>query len=276
MYGVKGNTPAGQAYYDSLARLYASWDTQFIKVDDLSHPYHKDEIHAIRKALNRYAPNIVFSTSPGPTPVSEGNDIEHQANMWRIANDFWDNWQSLNHMITLLHKWQGYGGPGHWPNCDMLCLGRIGLRSVGGPRFTHFTMDEQRTVMTLWSLAPSPLMLGNNLTKLDPWTLELISNPEALAVNQDPLGKQGIRISKNNDLEVWAKDLHDGSKAVGLLNRGPDNNKDITVHWSDLDIKGEHTVRDLWEHQTLGIFNKTYSTHVPTHGAKFYRITKKM
>ncbi|HKJ32835.1 MAG TPA: hypothetical protein VKA34_13455 [Balneolales bacterium] len=276
MYGVRGDTPAGQAYYDSLARLYASWDTQFIKVDDLSRPYHKDEIHAIRNALNRYAPEIVFSTSPGETPVTEGKDIDHQANMWRITNDFWDNWKSLNHTFEVLHNWQGFGGPGHWPDCDMLCLGHIGLRSIDGPRFTRFTMDEQRTVMTLWSLAPSPLMLGDNLTRLDPWTLELISNPEALAVNQDPLGKQGIRVAQTGDLEVWAKDLHDGSKAVGLFNRGNDNHKNATAHWSDLSIKGPQTVRDLWAHRELGVFEDSYTSHVPVHGAKLLRIATKM
>jgi hypothetical protein len=286
MHGVKGNSPAGQAYYDSLARLYASWDTDFIKVDDLSHPYHKDEIHAIRNALNKYAPEIVFSTSPGETPVQEGSDISHHANMWRITGDFWDNWKSLSHTFEVLYrwKWEGgrYGGPGHWLDCDMLPFGRIGLRSVDGARFTNFTMDEQRTVMTLWALAPSPLMLGCNLTKLDLWTLNLIANKEVLAVNQDPLGKPGMRVAKLGALEVWAKDLQDDSKAVGFFNKGPYNyelseknspHKEVTVTWSDLEIKGTQTIYDLWNHHTLGSAKDKYTIHVPFHGAKFLRIT---
>jgi hypothetical protein len=272
MYGVKGNSEAGQAYYDSLMRLYSQWGVDFIKVDDLSRPYHIDEIHAIRNALNKYAPNIVFSTSPGETPTADATDIEHHANMWRITNDFWDNWKSLDHTIEVLHSWQGYGGPGHWPDCDMLCLGHIGLRSVDGPRFTRFTMDEQRTVMTMWSLAPSPLMIGSNLTKLDPWTIELLTNPEMLAVNQDSLGKQGIRVSKNGQLEVWSKDLNDGSKAVGLINRGDHNGSVITAKWSDLKIKGNQTVRDIWKHEELGTFSDHFSAPVAGHGSVLVRI----
>lgn len=272
MYGVKGNTKAGQAYYDSLIRLYAQWGVQFIKVDDLSRPYHIDEIHAIRNALNKYGKDIVFSTSPGETPVSEANDIEHHANMWRITDDFWDNWKSLDHTINVLHNWQGYGGPGHWPDCDMLCLGHIGLRCVDGPRFTRFTMDEQRTVMSMWALAPSPLMIGSNLTKLDPWTLDLFTNTEMLAVNQDKLSKQGIRVAKDGLLEVWAKDLSDGSKAVGLLNRGEHNGAVITVDWNDLNIKGKQTVRDLWQHQELGAFSGKFSAPVSGHGTALVKI----
>ena len=284
MYGVKGDTPAGQAYYNSLAQLYARWGVDFIKVDDLSNPYHKDEIHAIRKALNQHAPDIVFSTSPGETPVDQGDDIEHNANMWRITGDFWDNWDSLNKTFEVLHRWrwsgQYYGGPGHWLDCDMLPFGRIGLRSVGGARFTNFTMDEQRVVMTLWSLAPSPLMLGCNLTKLDPWTKDLITNKKVLAVNQDPLGKPGVRVAKLDTLEVWAKDLHDGSKAVGFFNRGSfdyklsDANlphKKVTVTWQDLNIKGSQVIYDLWNHQRLGTAKDSYTSHVPLHGAKFFR-----
>lgn len=272
MYGVKGGTEAGQAYYDSLARLYAQWGVQFIKVDDLSRPFHTDEIHAIRKALDKYAPDIVFSTSPGETPVNEGTDIEHHANMWRMTNDFWDNWKSLDHTIDVLHSWQGYGGPGHWPDCDMLCLGHIGLRSVDGPRFTRFTMDEQRTVMSMWALAPSPLMLGNNLTELDPWTLDLITNPEVISVNQDTAGKQGIRISKDGPLEVWSKDLNDGSKAVGLLNRGEHNGAAVSVDWNDLNIKGKQTVRDVWQHTDLGAFTRKFQAMVAGHGIELVRI----
>lgn len=272
MYGVKGNTKAGQAYYDSLIRQYAQWGVEFIKVDDLSRPYHLDEIHAIRNALDKYAPHIVFSTSPGETPVSEGKDIERHANMWRMTDDFWDNWKSLAHTIDVLHNWHGFGGPGHWPDCDMLCLGHIGLRCVDGPRFTRFTMDEQRTVMSMWALAPSPLMLGSNLTKLDPWTLDLITNNEMLAINQDPLGRQGIRVSQNGPLEVWAKDLNDGSKAVGLLNRGTKNGDMITVNWNDLNIKGKQTVRNIWQHEELGMFTNTFSAPVSAHGTVLVKI----
>jgi hypothetical protein len=274
MYGVRGNTPAGQAYYNSLIRLYHSWNTQFIKVDDLSRPYHKDEIHAIRRALNQYGPGIVFSTSPGATPVSEGMDIEHHANMWRIRDDFWDSWPLLNNMIDLVAAWKGFAGPGHWPDCDMICLGHIGKDAVGGLRMTHFTMDEQRLMMTMWGLAPSPLILGMDLTQMDPWTLSLIANPEVLAVNQDPLGAQGTRISQHGPLESWAKKLHGGDMALALFNRGPHDGQHVTASWAGMGLPEKAVVRDLWNHKTLGEFTGQISLPVASHGAHFLRISR--
>ncbi len=274
MYGVRGDTPAGQAYYNSLMRLYRQWNADFIKVDDLSRPYHKDEIHAIRGALNHFAPSIVFSTSPGATPVSEGTDIEHNANMWRIRDDFWDYWPLLDNMVDLVAAWRGFAGPGHWPDCDMICLGHIGAESVGGPRMTHFTMDEQRLMMSMWAVAPSPLFLGMDLTKMDPWTLSLIANPEMLAVNQDPLGAQGMRIAKHGPLETWAKHLHDGDVAVALLNRGSNNGQHVTADWTSLGMPAKVVVRDIWNQRTLGEVANHVSLPVAGHGARLLRVSR--
>ncbi len=220
MFGVDAAKPAGQAWYDSIVRLYAEWGVDFIKVDDLSSPYAEKEIEAIRNAIDKCGRAIVFSTSPGETPVSKGDHVQAHANMWRISGDFWDDWKSLDHNFDLLAAWRGHAGPGHWPDADMIPLGHIGKRSVGGNRTTRFTKDEQITMMTLWVLAPSPLMLGMNMPQNDEWTLSLLTNDEVVAVNQDALGSQGIRISQTNGLEVWAKNLSGGAKAVGLFNRG--------------------------------------------------------
>ncbi len=220
MFGVDAAKPAGQAWYDSIVRLYAAWGVDFIKVDDLSSPYSEKEIEAIRNAIDKCGRAIVFSTSPGATPVNMGDHVQSHANMWRISGDFWDEWKSLDHNFDLLAAWQGHAGPGHWPDADMIPLGRIGKRSVGGNRATRFTKDEQITMMSLWALGPSPLMLGMNMPENDEWTESLLTNDEVLAVNQDVLGKQGIRVSQTYGLEVWAKDLSGGAKAVGLFNRG--------------------------------------------------------
>lgn len=273
MYGVRGNTAAGQAYYNSLIRLYHSWGAQFIKVDDLSSPYHKDEIHAIRRALDKFGTSIVFSTSPGATPVSEGNDIERNANMWRIRDDFWDSWPILNNMIDLVAAWKGFAGPGHWPDCDMICLGHIGKDAVGGLRMTHFTMDEQRTLMTLWGIAPSPLLLGMDLTKMDPWTLSLIANPEMLAINQDPAGAQGFRVARHGPLESWAKKLHNGDLAMAMFNRGNHDGQFVTAAWSGLGLPARAVVRDVWNQRTLGDFNASIALPVASHGAHLLRIS---
>jgi len=121
MFGVRNNE-AGQAWYDSMYRLYASWGLDFVKVDDLSVPYHGEEIEMIRKAIDKCGRPIVFSTSPGPTDVAHADQIKVLANQWRISGDFWDRWKDLDHQFDLLATWQGVGGPGHFPDGDMIPL----------------------------------------------------------------------------------------------------------------------------------------------------------
>jgi hypothetical protein len=271
MFGVDATVPAGQAYYDSILRLYASWGVDFIKVDDLSRPYSTAEIAALRQAIDKCGRPIVFSTSPGETPVRQAGHIATHANLWRVSDDFWDNWKSLDHAFDLAHAWQGVGGPGHWPDSDMIPLGHIGIRSVDGNRQTRFTHDEQVTLISFWSLAPSPLMLGMNLPDNDAWTLSLLTNDEALAINQDALGKPARCLAKANGLEVWGKELKDGSLAVGLFNRGK-KAADVTCLWTDAGLAGKQAVRDVWAHQDLGVFENQITRSVPSHGAILLRL----
>lgn len=273
MYGVRGDTPAGLAYFNSLIQLYASWGVTFIKCDDLSYPYHKAEIHALRRALDRFGPHIVLSTSPGPTPVSEGSDISHCANMWRIRNDCWDSWRIIDNMIDLVAGWKGFVGPGHWADCDMLPLGRIGKDCVGGRRMTELTMDEQRTVMTLWGIAPSPLFMGGKLPGMDPWTRSLLTNVEMLAINQDHLGAQGTRISRHGPLECWAKPLAGGDMAVALFNRGPANGRWVEAKFAQIGFSPRAIVRDVWNSRTLGEFRHQIHLPVSSHGARLLRLS---
>jgi hypothetical protein len=279
MFGVRSNE-AGQAWYDSCARLWASWGIDFLKVDDLSNPYHAAEIEMIRKAIDKCGRPIVFSTSPGPTDPSHANHVSVNANMWRISGDFWDQWgdshrSGLNHQFDLLAKWQGVGGPGHWPDVDMIPLGHIGIQcTIAGPdRQTRFTKDEQRTLMSLWALAPSPLMLGNNLPDTDEWTLSLLTNDEVLAVNQDPLGSPARRVVQTNGAEIWMKELKDGSKAIGLFNRS-DAAQDVELVWNDVGLTGKQKLRDLWLRKDAGIMKERYTMRVPSHGAVLLRAYK--
>jgi alpha-galactosidase len=271
MFGVAADSPAGQAYYDSIMHLYSAWGVDFIKVDDLSFPYRTAEVEAIRRAIDKTGRHIVFSTSPGETPLRDAEHVALHASMWRMSGDFWDNWKSLDHAFDLDYAWQGVGGPGHWPDSDMIPVGRIGLRSVDGDRRTRFTHDEQITLMSLWALAPSPLMLGANLPDNDDWTLALLTNDDVLAVNQDPLGKPARRVAKINATEVWAKELKDGSLAVGLFNRGPDLSP-VTVTWADAGLSGPQTVRNLWTHLDLGVFDNQFVEPVPSHGSMLFRV----
>ena len=272
MYGVRNNE-AGQAWYDSMYRLYASWDLDFVKVDDLSSPYHKGEIEMMRKAIDRCGRRIIFSTSPGPTDRGEAEHIKTHANMWRVSGDFWDEWGILNAQFDLLNQWQGVGGPGHYPDADMIPFGHLSIRSWANSREhqTRYTHDEQRTLMSLWSLASSPLMLGCNLPDLDDWTLALLTDDEVLAIDQDASGRAAKRVAQGGGLEVWVKDLKNGSKAVGLFNRS-DADAQISAKWSDMGLSGEQRVRDLWEHKDLGVMADQIILPVPKHGAILLRL----
>lgn len=188
MYGVK-NTPEGQAYYDSLLSMYAEWGVDFIKCDDIcntnlypQNPYSaRHEIEMLSNAIQRCRRPIVLSLSPGPALIEQAWHYEAYANMWRITDDFWDNWELLKDMFRRCELWQAHPAPGCYPDCDMLPVGRLG-RGFGEERETRFTKDEQQTMMTLWCLFGSPLMIGAELTLLDEWTLSLLTNQDVLSM----------------------------------------------------------------------------------------------
>jgi len=274
MFGVRFNE-AGQAWYDSCAKLWASWGLDFVKVDDLSEPYSAHEIEMIRKAIDKCGRPIVFSTSAGPTELAHADHICGMANMWRVSGDFWDRWPDLDRAFDLLGKWQGVAGPGHWPDADMIPFGHLGIKCTiaGRERQTRFSKSEQVALMSLWALAPSPLMLGNNLPDTDEWTLSLLTNDEVLAVNQDPLGRPARRVAQHKGTEIWVKELKDGSKAVGLFNRTAAA-ANVELAWSDATLTGKQTLRDLWLQKSIGAFERGYSAAVPAHGAVLLRAVR--
>jgi hypothetical protein len=203
MFGVDMSKAGAQAYYDSLFQLYATWGVDLVKVDDIARPYddvQKAEIEAIRKAIDKTGRPIVLSLSPGDTPIDRGVHVMSQANMWRISDDFWDRWQPLFEMFGRLERWTKYRAPGAWPDGDMLPFGIIEFK-----RPTQFTKDEQVLCMTLWCIARSPLILGADMTKLDEFTLNLLTNPEVLAVNQASSGNR--QLTRKDDLVVWTAEV---------------------------------------------------------------------
>ncbi|MGO4960177.1 glycoside hydrolase family 27 protein [Jeotgalibaca porci] len=208
MYGIDMAKEGAQAYYDSIFKLYAEWGVDFIKVDDIAdsklYSTHLEEIKAIRKAIDKTGRDMVLSLSPGPAPLKYGTFFQEYANMWRLTDDFWDNWEQLKDMFTRCAQWSPFVGPGSWPDCDMLPLGHIGIRSVdggGADRLTRFTKAEQRTMMTLWSIFRSPLMLGCELTDLDDWTLHLLREPTLKIMHQE--GRNARQIHNEDDWVVW-------------------------------------------------------------------------
>jgi alpha-galactosidase len=269
MFGVDTTKPGAQAYYDSVLALFASWGVDFIKVDDVSRPYHTAEIAAIRTAIDRAGRPIVFSTSPGATPLAEGDHIARHANMWRISDDFWDSWPALNEQFARLRDWTPYRGAGHFPDADMLPLGNIRTWREDD-NWTHFTHDEQITLMTLWSIARSPLILGANLPKVDAFTLSLLTNDEVIAVDQHSSNNREVM---NRDGRIaWVADVPDSSdKYVAIFNTAA---VPATVRVDDAAMKGSWRVSDLWNHRDLGEVTAVSATLNP-HGAALYRVHPK-
>jgi alpha-galactosidase len=215
MYGVDTSKPGGQEYYDSVFELIASWGVDYVKVDDISRPYHEHEkeIEAIRKAIDRTGRPIVLSLSPGETALDAAEHVKRHANLWRISDDFWDSWPALYAQFARLKNWNPHRGPGYWPDADMLPFGVLDM----GRRTTRFTQDEQRTVMTLWSIARSPLMHGGDMTRMDDFTLSLLTNDEVLAVNQNSVNNRPL--FDHNDLIAWIADVPGSSdKYLALFN----------------------------------------------------------
>lgn len=217
-YTIVAGRKGAQEYYDSIFKLYASWGVDYIKIDDLSQPYHKDEIEMIRRAIDRSGRKIVFSTSPGPTPIEQAEHIKKNANLWRISGDLWDNWPQLKYHFELCARWAEYIGYGHWPDADMLPLGRIGIRAeVGDDRMSQLTKDEQITLMTLWSIARAPLMFGGDLPSNDEFTLSLLTNDEVLYVLKNSTNNR--QLSRKDDIIIWAADdPKTGDKFAAVFN----------------------------------------------------------
>jgi hypothetical protein len=275
MFGVDMTRPGAQAYYDSLMELVASWGVDFIKVDDLSRPYHQAEIDAIRQAIDKAGRPIVFSTSPGETPLSAGPHVSRHANLWRISDDFWDGWQHLLPQFKRLHDWSAYRLPGAWPDADMLPLGIIEFN-----RRTRFTPDEQITLMTLWSIARSPLMHGGDLTRSDDFTLSLLTNDEVIAVNQHSENNHQL-FRRDDGLVAWVADAPGSpAKYLAVFNlRDPAGNGQqsptaaVPIKLSDLGLSGEVRVRDLWPGKDLPPVRGQLAPEVPAHGARLFRLT---
>jgi hypothetical protein len=279
MFGVDATTDAGKAWYASIAKQYAAWGVDYIKCDDIANlqqgtnRYPQAEIEALADALRVSGRSIVLSLSPGPALVEKSASLKQNANLWRISMDFWDNWLALNRNFDLFAKWQTNGSPGHWPDGDMIPFGHIALRNcdIHPPRWTWFKRDEQLTLMSLWALAPSPLMLGMNIPDNDDWTTALLTNPEVLAVNQDSLGKQAKRISVPGvNAEIWTRTLADGSRAVGLFNR-TGKNLTVTLNWKQAGFSSRPKVRDLWLHQDLPA-GKNFTAEIPLHGCVLIKV----
>nr|WP_176484646.1 glycoside hydrolase family 27 protein [Sphingomonas spermidinifaciens] len=269
MYGVDMTRPGAQAYYDSVFRLYAGWGVDFVKMDDMSRPYdaHAPEIEAAHRAIQNSGRPMVLSLSPGETPVIRGDHVREYAQMWRISDDFWDEWPMLKAQFVRLENWNPWRRPGAWPDADMLPLGRLAL----GARDTRFTPDEQRTVMTLWSIARSPLIMGGDLRHLDAKTLALLTNRAVLAVNQASTDNRPHFVE--DDTHIWSArpEGAPNERYLALFNVG-DKPKSVGLALSALGLSGAVRATDLWSGRSLGRVEGRLVETLPPHGAGLYHL----
>jgi alpha-galactosidase len=258
-WGVKDNA-AGQAWYDSLLTQFAGWGVDLLKVDCIAaNPYKIDEIRMIRKAIDKTGRPIVLSLSPGPTDLDNAAEVSGLAQMWRISNDIWDYWanpnkgvypRSLSSQFAPAAAWAQYAKPGNWPDADMLPIGQLGpVAGDGKARASRLTPDEQQTMMTLWAMARSPLILGANLTQLDEPTRKLITNEDFIRIDQT--STRSGQVMHNGGMIAWTSDLANGETALALFDVGESQLViDSSFEAFGLDDAVYH-IKDVWTGKTI-------------------------
>ncbi|SER60812.1 glycoside hydrolase family 27 protein [Pedobacter rhizosphaerae] len=274
-YTIVADKPGAQEYYNSILELYASWGVDFIKVDDLSRPYHKGEIELIRKAIDRTGRKIILSTSPGETPVADANHVKEHANMWRMVDDVWDVWKDLVHLMDVAQGWYAYTAPGTWPDCDMIPLGRIAIRGERGKdRMTRLSKDEQVSLMTFFTIFRSPLMFGGDLPSNDAFTLSLLNNKEILKMHKDGVEVRQL-FMENGKVAITSRNSKTGERYLALFNIGDKDAATISVDLKALGIGNEYKAKELWTGETIKGSGATFSKQLEAHASKVFSITGK-
>lgn len=292
-WGVKDNA-AGQAYYDSMLRLYASWGVDFLKVDCISdHPYRPTEIRQIAAAIHKIGRPIVLSLSPGPTALDRASEVAKFAQMWRITDDHWDGWSfhekpyggefpfGLKSEFDRLAQWFTYTGPGNWPDADMLPEGWLGPSpGLGPPRQSRLTADEQRTEFTLWCVTRSPLIFGGNLTRLDPASRALLTNQTLIFIDQNSSYSRPVDIANLGpgfeDARIWRATIaapgeRGYAEYFAFFNLA---DTPITLHttWKLLGLDGtKHTAHNVWDDSTTKD-SKEISVSLAPHASTLFEV----
>ncbi|WP_421797628.1 NPCBM/NEW2 domain-containing protein [Haliscomenobacter sp.] len=262
------------------ARQMAAWGTDFLKYD-----WRIDVVSAERmsEALKKSGRDIVFSISNN-APFDKVKDWNRVTNMYRTGPDIKDSWTSLYHTSFTLDRWAPYSGPGHWLDPDMMILGEVSIGPMMHP--TRLTPDEQYSHVSIFSLLAAPMLIGCPIEQLDAFTLNLLSNDEVIAINQDPLGKAARLVLEEDDVQVWLKPLEDGSFAVGLFNIagygktpesyfrwGDEPQKVFTLHFDKIGLKGRYLIRDVWRQKDVAEYTGSFQADIPYHGVMLHKFT---
>ena len=278
MYGVDADKPGAREYYESVFALFAEWGVDYVKVDDIANteflkdnPYSAaKEIELMRHAIDQCGRPMVLSLSPGPAPIAHARHLSANADLWRMSGDFWDRRDKLIEMFRLCEQWYAWVGDGKWPDCDMLPVGRLMVthRKLGS-HYTRFTHDEQITMLNLWCVFRSPLMIGAEMRDNDAFTLNLLTNRELLAVNQH--GTKPVPVRSEKEEAVWQNAMEDGAPVAALFNL-TEEERTVAVTLRELGLTGRYRLYDLWKHEVVGTLSEEESISVtlaPTASAVF-------
>ena len=276
MYGVDPTKEGAKEYYDSLFELYASWGVDFIKCDDICRelPHEESELIMLSDALKCCGRDMILSLSPGPAQLEKAELYKQISNMWRITDDFWDKWELLYAMFERAEKWCTHTGAGHWPDADMLPIGPIKQDWDKSIR-TEFTHDEQITMLTLWSIFRSPLMIGGEMTGFDDFTLGLVTNERILEMNKNARHSHQVwrRNIDGNEYILWTAVCPEGGQYAAVFNTGR-NDGTVRIKLSDMEIYDASSVVELWSGEKQDIQDE-FEVNLNSHGAKAYKIFSK-
>ena len=273
MYGLRAETDAARAYLQSLFTLYAAWGVDYVKVDDIAreYPHCQREIELISEVCRNCGREMVLSLSPGPAPLERAEHLKQHAHLWRITDDFWDEWRLLRGMFERAEKWCVHAGPGHWPDADMLPIGAL-RQDYGADGWTKFTQPEQRTLMTLWCMMRSPLMIGAELTKLDAFTLRLLTNAAVLEIEKASWCARPLYTTETES--AWLAPRREGGGAyLALFNLSDEPRRmSLSLDAAGLSVPmGGLRATELWSGETQSGITRL-EAELPAHDAAVWRV----
>jgi hypothetical protein len=279
-FGLNHGHPGAQAYYDSQLRLFASWGVDFVKADDMLGPYFAEEIAAYRRAIDRSGRDMVLSLSPGRAlSLARLEHLRGGAHMWRVSDDLWDVWEDVEEQFTRMARWAPHQQPGSWADADMLPVGRIALRAERGEeRLSRLTSDEQRTMLSLWCMSRSPLMLGCDLPSSPPETLELLTNKDLLDVLKE--SRNNRELLRDGHLVLWAAESTTSDDRFAAVFNTGSAGLGRTLALADLGLPDGDgwEVREAWSGAGAGLTEingaPALAVDPPAHGVKFYRFSR--
>lgn len=273
MYGVDPAKEGARAYYDSLFELYASWGVDFVKCDDIARelPHEEEEMIMISQSVRGCGRDMVLSLSPGPALLEKAELYKQTANMWRITDDFWDKWEQLYDMFSRTEKWCTHTGAGHWPDADMLPIGPV-RQDYDPSDWTKFTEDEQTTMITLWSIFRSPLIIGGEMTGFDDFTMGLLTNEEILKMHRNARHSHQVWRKEIGGTEhiLWTAASADGGQYIAVFNTG-EKDSEVEISLSDLELYEAVTGYELWSGEKFKAADRI-SVSLKKHGAKAFYV----